>query len=76
MLQFINCLSRISNTQVDNAHNINVVMAIYNLTLTGMGFLKVVFSAGRGGVNVTVPVIFSRSNLITIQLYTIVKQPF
>ena len=28
---FTNCVSRINNTQVDDAHNINVVMPMYNL---------------------------------------------
>ena len=26
-----NCLSKINNTQIDNANDINVVMSIYNL---------------------------------------------
>ena len=29
---FINCISRINNTQVDDDHDIDVVMPIYNLT--------------------------------------------
>ena len=28
---FTNCISRISNTQVDDAHDIDVVMSMYNL---------------------------------------------
>ena len=28
---FTNCISRISNTQIDDAHDIDVVMPIYNL---------------------------------------------
>ena len=28
---FTNCVSRINNTQVDDAHNINVAMPMYNL---------------------------------------------
>ena len=28
---FTNCISRINNTQVDNAHDIDVVMPMYNL---------------------------------------------
>ena len=30
-LSFTNCMSRINNTQVDDAHDIDVVMAMYNL---------------------------------------------
>ena len=29
--QFINCISEINNTQIDDAHNIDVVMPMYNL---------------------------------------------
>ena len=28
---FTNCISRISNTQIDDAHDIDVLMPIYNL---------------------------------------------
>ena len=31
-VSFTNCISRINNTQVDDAHDIDVVMAMYNVT--------------------------------------------
>ena len=30
--QFTNCISKINNTQIDNAEDIDVVMPMYNLT--------------------------------------------
>ena len=30
---FINCISKINNTQVDDSHDIDVAMSIYNLVL-------------------------------------------
>ena len=30
---FTNCISKISNTQIDNAENIDIVMPIYNLVI-------------------------------------------
>ena len=31
VLQFINCISEINNTQIDNAKDIDIVMPMYNL---------------------------------------------
>ena len=31
LVPFFNCISRINNTQVDNTHEIDVVMPMYNL---------------------------------------------
>ena len=37
---FTNCINRISNTQEDDAHDINVVMSMYNLIVYGENYSK------------------------------------
>ena len=37
---FINCMSKINNTQVDNAKDIDIVMSMYNLLEYSDNFVK------------------------------------
>ena len=44
---FINCISEINNTQIDNAKDIDIVMPMYNLIEYSDNYAKITGSLGQ-----------------------------